>query len=195
MTLDKALPIANSIVELLAPECTIINVAGSCRRMKPDVGDIEIVALPKSEPVFDLFDEHIGWKRSGGFIRKVRGLGDLYEGSPIDGRSLKINLPEGVKLDLFLPRDYDYWRIFAIRTGSQKYSANVLAAGWKKLGWCGTKDGLRKISDCEAPKTNESKPIYKCTNPNPELPPIWESEEHFFEWLNVPFISPTERNL
>lgn len=48
MLLENALAIAEGIVEALNPYCTIINIAGSCRRRKPEVKDIEIVALPKT---------------------------------------------------------------------------------------------------------------------------------------------------
>jgi DNA polymerase/3'-5' exonuclease PolX len=51
------LPIAGRIVEALRPYCERIEIAGSLRREKPMVGDIEIVAIPR-RPV-DLFGEPV----------------------------------------------------------------------------------------------------------------------------------------
>ncbi len=47
MQLDKALEIAEKTKELLAPYCERIEIAGSIRRKKPEVKDIELVAIPK----------------------------------------------------------------------------------------------------------------------------------------------------
>lgn len=43
---QKAWPLADRIVAALAPYCQRIEVAGSLRRARPQVGDIDIVALP-----------------------------------------------------------------------------------------------------------------------------------------------------
>ena len=47
MQLEKAEKIARKYVDLLAPFCERIEIAGSTRRKKPEVGDIEIVCIPK----------------------------------------------------------------------------------------------------------------------------------------------------
>ena len=46
----KALSIAETLVAELTPACKRIEIAGSIRRQKPDVGDIEIVAIPDLRP-------------------------------------------------------------------------------------------------------------------------------------------------
>ena len=50
MTLGQAEPLANKIVTALAPGCERIQIAGSVRRQRPLVGDIEIVAIPRLIP-------------------------------------------------------------------------------------------------------------------------------------------------
>ena len=169
-------------------------IAGSIRRMKPDVHDIEIVALPLFDVENDLFGEPIRKVRSKRFIETVNGFGNIIKGNA-NGKMMQIELPEGIMLDLFIPDDFDYWRQFVIRTGSADYSYKVIATAWKKLGWCGSDKGLRKISDCVAMVGSDGKTKYKCVAPKPELPPVWTSEEHFFQWLKVPFIHPSKRNV
>jgi len=61
MELEKAKAIAEELKELLAPACERIRIAGSIRRRKPDVGDIEILAIPKFNGVVDLLDHKLKW--------------------------------------------------------------------------------------------------------------------------------------
>lgn len=93
-------------------------------------------------------------------------------------------------LDLFTPAEFDYFRMYAMRTGSAAYSAKVIAPGWKKIGWCGRDKGLRMKSDC---RYNKSSKKWKCVNKKAELPPAWRSEEEFFEWIRVKWIQPEQR--
>ena len=46
MKYEEALKIAEEVKALLAPHCLRIEIAGSIRRKKPEVKDIEIVAYP-----------------------------------------------------------------------------------------------------------------------------------------------------
>ena len=73
------------------------------------------------------------------------------------GKYMQIKLRENIILDLFMPDDFDYYRQYAIRTGSADYAAKIIATGWKKKGWCGSDKGLRKISDCVETKTPDGK--------------------------------------
>jgi len=47
LPLSTAITLAESIVTALAPGCSRIAIAGSVRREKPEVGDIEIVCIPR----------------------------------------------------------------------------------------------------------------------------------------------------
>jgi len=200
MNRSSALKIAERLMSLLQPLCMRIDVAGSLRREKPEVGDIEIVCEPKKISTPNgaqlLFEEYgtlanlvvtEDWKNT------VRLLGKIIKGKP-DGRMMQIELPESIMLDLFMPRPEDYYRQLAIRTGSATFSHQVIAAGWKRIGWCGTGDGLRKMSECLETKTPD-KSTWKCCVATPTLPPVWESEIDFFKWINVTFIEPKYREI
>jgi len=195
MQLETALPIAYAAQAAIMEHCEITHIAGSCRRLKPDVHDIELCCLPKTELVtnrIDMFTDLQTVEVNKDFVRKALKLGKIQKGCP-SGRYMQILLPESIDLDLFIPQDYDYYRQLAIRTGPAEYSYAVLAVGWRKLGWCGTKDGLRLMTDCIEKRNCSGKSTWQCINPIPELPPHWKSEREFYDWIKVPWAEPTER--
>ena len=190
--LQKAIADAEKIVELLSPHTSKIYIAGSCRRQKPEVDDIDIVCLPKRKLIRDVFGEfYESADRTKTFIQTVDSLGTIIKGSAIDGRSMRIRLHSSIPLDLSMPNDFDFYRVLALRTGSPDYAREILAKGWRRRGWCGTEDGLRKEKDC----VQRANKTWKCVNSNPELPPVWQSEEEFFEWLKVRWVLPKDRNV
>ena len=192
MLLEEARKIAVAICYKLQPFCEKINIAGSVRRQKAEVNDIEICCVPKVEVLKDGFGWDEGIIRNIQFANTVETLGKVIKGNT-DGKYMQIELPEGVNLDLFIPDDFDYYRQYAIRTGSADYSAKIIATGWRKIGWCGSDKGLRKMLDCVESKTPDGKSKWKCVNPNAELPPVWDSEESFFQWLKIPYLPPNKR--
>lgn len=181
---------------MLQPHCIRINIAGSLRRERPEVKDIEIVCQPATvtQEVGDLFGASLVKVISPRFVELVKTLGQAVLGQP-SGRNMKINLKQGITLDLFMPTPEDYYRQYAIRTGSADYAHQTIAAAWKRLGWCGSDKGLRKMADCIETKGPDGKSKWVCMNPNAEKPPVWESEADFFRWLGVPLIMPKLRTL
>ena len=117
----KAYVIAEKIVALLKPYCDRIEIAGSIRRKKENVKDIEIVCIPKQ---IDLML----------FIGEVNQLGEITKGDPAK-KYVQLRLPEDIKLDLFMASKENWGLIFAIRTGPAEFSHNVLATGWVKKGY------------------------------------------------------------
>lgn len=124
MILEQAESIAEKALADLAPHCIRIAIAGSIRRRKPDVGDIEIVAVPAPYDV-GLFESGVAtvvnqWP-------KVRG--------ELPCKYTQRLLPDGIALDLFFARLENWGLIFAIRTGSADFSHYVLARGWVSCGY------------------------------------------------------------
>jgi DNA polymerase/3'-5' exonuclease PolX len=195
MELQKAKRIADRVVEVLKRYCHNgkCQVAGSVRRECPDVGDIEVVVLPLEVPAqASLFGQVSSWKRMPEFVELLKSLGGVIKGSPETGRYVQIAISSKageflINLDVFMPQADDYFRQLAIRTGSANYSA-LIARTWKAAGYCGTEDGLRRISQC----VKEGK-VWKCTEPNPMTPPVWTSEYEFFTWLQMPYLDPHKR--
>lgn len=197
MELLKAGKIAVNICYKLQPFCSKINIAGSIRRKKPEVKDIEIICRPILAPVSNdnLFDSgEPKFDIISGFASAIAELGTIEKGNA-KGKYVKIALPEGINLDLFIPDEADYYRQYAIRTGSADYSFKIIATGWRKIGWVGSDLGLRLEKDCIETKTPDGKSKWQCIRDKNNKPPVWTSEEDFFKWLNVPFVKPEYRNI
>jgi DNA polymerase/3'-5' exonuclease PolX len=195
MRYNNAKDLAISIGEKLQPFTSRINIAGSIRRQKSDVKDIEIICLPRwAELVHsDLFGAKTVEKViSENFVGVVASLGKVIKGKP-DGRYMQIALRQRINLDLFMPEPDDYFRQYAIRTGSADYTARNIAGAWKRKGWCGSDQGLRMVSDCVEHKQADGKSKWQCVNPCAEKPPVWQSEQEFFEWLGINWIMPKLR--
>ena len=157
--------IANRLVELLKPHCERIEIAGSLRRKRQEVGDIEIIAIPKPYLV-GLFESGIAT-----IINKFKKVkGNLEYGKCKYTQRI---LPEGIKLDLFLV-DKDNWGyIYAMRTGSANFSHKVLANAWVQAGFKSEKGHMVK---------------------NGKMYPARE-EEDFFRMIGVAYVPPERRNL
>lgn len=148
---------AEQIIEKLSPYCKRIEIAGSIRREKPEVGDIEILAVPDKDKIMDFCRVVLQWHK--------------IKGHPTGNYTQRV-LHNGMKLDLFMPREEDFGRQFAIRTGSVAFSKKF-AYRWVSLGWKGV-DGILTNK-----ATGETKTFL--------------TEEEFFEFLGMPFIHPRDR--
>ena len=174
--LEKAHSVARRFLALIEPNIEKGEIAGSVRRQCKEVGDIEIVVV---ESAFNSLDNLFH---------------DKYPGMVVNGSRLKrFKYPKDkVQIELYIAQPHDYGRILAIRTGSSAFSHIKLAITWNRLGWCGTAAGLRRKSECEKKgSTWKLKPEYKGRETKP---PVFETEYDFFDFLGIPWISPTQRN-
>lgn len=176
MNLITAQAISTEVIEQLKPFCNFIEVAGSTRRKCEDIGDIEIVLLRRGKDLIQFAELVNSWPKIKGEVHG-RYTQRYYRYKNYD-----------YVLDIFLPTETDYIRQYVIRTGSDNFSHNTIATAWVKHGWRGTKDGLRKENECSVKGK-----VYECKLKNPTLPPIWDTEESFFKWLNIPFVEPEKR--
>jgi DNA polymerase/3'-5' exonuclease PolX len=167
--------VAERFIKYLTPYCSQISVAGSVRREVEYCGDVEVCAIPKDE-----------FSMSVAFPLGFKGL-------TINGERLKrfIYPESGIQIELYLPQYCDYGRILAIRTGSSAYAHHLMIEA-NRHGWIGTVDGLRRKKECEKKGSVwKIKPEYKI---NPTLPPVFNTEEKFFEFIGAKWISPQERS-
>ncbi|MEP7375558.1 MAG: hypothetical protein ABI675_19595 [Chitinophagaceae bacterium] len=195
MTLATAISYCTRILYLLTPHSERIDVAGSIRRQKAELGDIELVCIPKK--TFNQTDLFGGgeWLISPEFESAIGIMLDHVVKGNLSGRYMQFVVKGHVKVDLFMPVPEDYYRQLAIRTGSREYSNLVIAHAWKRLGWVGAGDhGLRRREDCQEYMSGD-KPKWKLVNADGELPPVWQSEEEFFQWLGLTWLDPRYREI
>lgn len=113
--IQTVMPIAQRLLSALAPHCHRVELAGSLRRGRPMVGDIELVAIP---------------------IRPTNLLGEALDGPTqldryLDSRAIQF-VKRGPKyqqfqygpylVDLFLATPATWGSVFTIRTGSADFS-------------------------------------------------------------------------
>ncbi len=120
MKINEAQKIAEKYLYRLKAFCLRAEIAGSIRREKSEVKDIEIVCIP--DPKY--LEEFCG---EVNLLEKVKG-------DPT-GKYTQRKLHEGINLDLFMVNKRNWGNIFAIRTGSADFSHKILACGWVKAGY------------------------------------------------------------
>lgn len=136
---EDVLPLAHELVELLSPHAERIEIAGSLRREKATVKDIELVVAPRFQT--NLFGEvnldapsHVDVE-----MDKLLAAGTIAKRTREDGQNIgwgmkfKAGVYRGVALDLFAVRPPAQWgAVFAIRTGPGDFSKHLVTACQKR---------------------------------------------------------------
>lgn len=178
-----ALTVATEILEILKPFCERVIIAGSLRRGKQWVGDVEIlyigkqVTRPKNGDFFqmetvsladlaivDLLDKHVISKRPN-------KLGATTWG---DKNKLAQHIRSGVPLDLFSTTEKSWWNYLVCRTGSAAHNVTI-ATRAKQIGWTWNpySEGFTK---------DDGRESYAV-----------QSEADLFRFLNIQFVEPQDR--
>lgn len=174
--LDTADSIANQILAHISPALDRGEIAGSVRRRKEIVGDIEIVAIStQRDKLLALLSD------VGQHIKP--GVPGVVPWSPKpEAKYLRVRLNEGMNLDLFMASPENWGGLYLMRTGSgvgpDGNSFNGFTPGifarWKKLS------GGGRMTDCMP------------TMPTGEQ--LWIPEEQdFFDLLEMDFVPPQDR--
>ena len=119
MELSKALSLAEEIIEIIKPYCSKLEIAGSVRRKKEFVKDIELVV---TTPNVNILKNKLGL-----YLLKENKIPFLKAGNKY------VNfLYKGYKFDLFISDEDNFGLTFLIRTGSAEFSTRMLAQ-WKRV--------------------------------------------------------------
>lgn len=168
--------IANKVKDYISPAMARVEVAGSIRRRKEIVGDIEICGIPSDrEKLIQLLGD-IGQHIKPGVPGAVPWV------PKVAAKYLRLRLEEGMNLDVFLATPENWGGLYMMRTGSgagpDGNSFNGFIPGifgrWKKIS------GGGRMTDC-MPTTTEGEQIH--------IP----EEQDFFDLLGMNFVPPEER--
>ena len=123
LPLAEAIKLADEILFALRPFCERIEVAGSIRRKCAEVGDIEIVCIPQTTPIKNLFGEVTSVENQ--INAAVDMLADILSITK-NGERYKQFSFQGRQVDLFLTTAEQWGVIFAIRTGPAEFSQKIV---------------------------------------------------------------------
>lgn len=189
--LREAGPLAESLRHALEPYCERIEVAGSIRRHRPLVNDIELVAIPRidhdaAQGLFDVgpvsleahdrLEEAIVKLRKGGLldlraIETHRASGDV-DLLRKDGPRYKALVYGGLPVDLFIVRPPASWGVvFALRTGPGDWNIKLVTEAARRF---------RRVREGQVVDIRDQ------VIPTPE-------EEDFFAAIYQPWVPPHER--
>jgi hypothetical protein len=189
MSLADAQALAQQFVDRIAPHCVRVEIAGSIRRGKSSVGDIEIVAQTE-RMMDDALDQHIEHLSASGEFTphlandKARAWGARYKAGWFAGR----------RLDLFIVRPDREWGVtFLIRTGPGDANKELVTRrlyqgdGGITPAHLAFEDGALWRLPYEFPHTITGRvPVGSVRIPTPE-------ETDVFEQLGLPYIQPEDR--
>jgi len=206
VALAEARARAEALVAMMRPHCERCEVAGSVRRGKAEVKDIEIVAVPKWEERVsgsDLFGaervktnllfEWAQGAQQSGLVEWIKPGTPAIVPWMIDPngkywRALARRPREPLtsatmKLDLFLARPENFGLIFLIRTGPAEFSQKLVTqkckGGWMP-DWMRVQDGR----------------LWQDKDPHKDGEPIFTpDEESVFKAIGMGFVEPGERKI
>jgi DNA polymerase/3'-5' exonuclease PolX len=181
---ELALVVAGELIKSLHPMCERYAIAGSLRRGKPDVGDLELLFIPRSaerpipgdlfgatEPVNLAEEAILDLERRGILSRRENSAGGYNFGPQ---NKLMRHCETGLPVDLFTANRENWFNYLVCRTGSAESNLRVATAA-KERGWKWNPYG----SGFTRENTGES---YHVT-----------AEEHVFTFCGLPALPPEQR--
>lgn len=179
LPLEQAVKTAVALRDRFAPACHRVEIAGSVRRRRPAVNDLEIVAIPRMLP--DLFGGDYGSALdvvlreccTDGTLRYLKG-GNRY-------RQFWISAVDA-KLDLFLCRPEHWGVIFTQRTGSADFTHQLMTprSRYTSTGRPGLLPSNFRVRRCR----------------------VWDGDQYldtpeerdFFAAIGLPWVPPEDRH-
>jgi len=121
MKLQEAETIAESVKQILQPYCTRIEIAGSIRRRKPFVNDIDIVLQENPDTILSM-------------TNALASIGTLQLNGPKIKRLRYGDKNTGISIDIYIATPQTWATLLLIRTGSKENNIR-LASLAKSRGW------------------------------------------------------------
>ncbi|MDD5700629.1 MAG: hypothetical protein PHU23_01150 [Dehalococcoidales bacterium] len=162
----KALSLASQIVNRLSPYCSRIEIAGSIRRKRPFVNDIDLVCIPSNQ---------------GSFAYQLQQLGSIKMGGQ---KIIRVQRPD-IDLDIYIATLETWATLLLIRTGSKEHNI-YLCKRALSLGMKLHADG-RGLERCLAGQGYE---VDNATTSKIDC----ETEESIFQALGLKYMRPEDRN-
>ena len=179
MQLQEAERIARELLLTLAPCCERIEIAGSVRRRKPEVKDVEIVYISRIDKVaFDtLFEVETALIDIA--IQSLIAAGDLAWDQQIKRNGPKykrlVHRASGLVVELFAAQPTTWGYILTLRTGPAEFNQMLVSPPWK--------GGIKPLD------VSFADGVVYCHGQPLNIP----DERAFFDLFDLPVIDPAER--
>jgi DNA polymerase/3'-5' exonuclease PolX len=185
----EALGVARELCVALKPLCERLIVAGSLRRIKKMVGDVELLFIPRMEErpdPGDLFGALVPCDLARLAIEALVAAGVFEKrlsktGHPSWGarNMLARHVATGIPVDFFVTEERSWWNYLVCRTGGARSNEEIACAakerGWK---WNPYGCGFSRGGPLTGREFEERKMV---------------SEEDVFHFVGLPFKKPEER--
>jgi DNA polymerase/3'-5' exonuclease PolX len=175
-----AIEVARELCQVLRPVTERLIVAGSLRRRRAEVGDVEILFIPitGSEPdgffdtrVVNLADRQLDQLLAGGRLEpRLSKLGSRTWGQE---NKLAVHKASGIPVDLFTTNALSWYNYLVCRTGSAENNVRIAAAA-KAKGWQWHPYGSGFTDELKQAR-------------------VVQSEREVFEYAGLPYLEPWER--
>lgn len=126
--ITEALPVAEALRDTLAPACERIEIAGSIRRGREDVGDIELLCVPKidGDALFnaDMLDEFLVCLLFDGTLDyRLNKNGSRTYGPQ---NKLLRHVASGIPVDVFSTSLANWGMAMVVRTGPAEFNVRMM---------------------------------------------------------------------
>ena len=180
----QAHAVAQDLMGLLETSCEHLAIAGSIRRRKPSVGDIELLAIPRVGQAVDLWGKDInplqGVSLLDHRVAQLIKMGVLdYRLDAKGHRSFGplnkylVHVASGIPVDLFSTTTQNFGMALLIRTGPADFNKRIMTR-FRELGMLGHAYGGVTVNAAQV----------DCPN-----------EVDVFNLLGWPFIPPEKRTI
>lgn len=134
----EALAVAREICAVLKPATEALIVAGSLRRRRPLIGDVEILFIPKhgiQSDTSELFERKLSVDEAEMAIWRLLAAGTLakrlnVKGSTVWGQlnKLAVHVATGIPVDFFVADSGNWWNLVVCRTGNAQHNIRICEA-------------------------------------------------------------------
>jgi len=185
IALERAQRMAEAIVKWLGPYCEVIEVAGSIRRRRPFVNDVDVVCIPRTTESKDLlgqvvYRKNFCWHFLLDYVREKNPTGSrevlphFQSGGDREGKSVILQLPK-CQADIWFADRENFATRLICRTGSKEHNIRLAERATAKGYHWDPYAGLVRLES------------------NAGLPEEALNEEAFYWRLGLPWIRPEDR--
>lgn len=166
---EAALRIARDIKAALEPYCSRIQIVGSLRRRRREVGDVELLFIGtigyRAADLFDSTPYNCALKRIDDLVKDgLLTRRQTVSGTEVwgDKNRLAVHAHTGIPVDLFRTTDACWWNALVVRTGGKENNIMIakraLERGWRFEAYG---DGFTKLDGSGHHQTTSEEDVFR----------------------------------